>query len=61
LKRQIPDLVSTVRSANVLPPLTAILTGTGIIVPEAAALAPGDVVEITGSGLGTLENVVEEV
>ncbi|HHV56819.1 MAG TPA: 2-keto-3-deoxy-D-arabinonate dehydratase [Firmicutes bacterium] len=61
LKRRIPHLVSTVRSANVLPPLTAILTGTGIIVPEAAALAPGDVVEITGSGLGTLENVVEEV
>jgi 2-dehydro-3-deoxy-D-arabinonate dehydratase len=61
LKRKIPELIAAVRRANVLPPLTAVLTGTGIIVPEEAALAAGDVVEITGSGLGTLVNVVEEV
>ncbi|HHY92767.1 MAG TPA: 2-keto-3-deoxy-D-arabinonate dehydratase, partial [Firmicutes bacterium] len=46
LRRRIPDLVAAVRRSNVLPPLTAILTGTGIIVPEEAALAVGDVVEI---------------
>jgi 2-dehydro-3-deoxy-D-arabinonate dehydratase len=33
-------------------------TGTGILVPDACALAPGDVVSITIDGIGTLRNPV---
>ncbi|MGI6604770.1 MAG: fumarylacetoacetate hydrolase family protein [bacterium] len=61
LKRTIPELIAAVQRSNVLPTVTVILTGTGIIVPEDAALAVGDVVEITANGLGTLINTVEEV
>ena len=32
------------------------LTGTGIIVTQEAALHPGDVVTISGDGLGSLSN-----
>ena len=37
------------------------LTGTGIIVTQEAALQAGDVVTITGDGLGTLSNTVVPV
>jgi len=33
-----------------------VLTGTGIIVPKEAALAPGDIVTIRVPGIGELSN-----
>ena len=38
------------------PAATVLLTGTGIIVTQEAALAPGDVVTIDVPGLGSLVN-----
>jgi protein involved in polysaccharide export with SLBB domain len=38
-----------------------LLTGTGIIVPENAALAPGDVVSIRIPEIGELTNPVQTV
>src|SRR5499427_8898750 len=46
LHRQIETLVEFLTRANTVPAGTVLLTGTGIIVPLAAALAPGDIVTI---------------
>ena len=48
--------VSVLRRANQTPAGTVLLTGTGIIVPEDAALAPGDVVSIRIPEIGELTN-----
>jgi 2-dehydro-3-deoxy-D-arabinonate dehydratase len=42
--------------ANPVPGGSVLLTGTGIIVTEESALAPGDVVTITVPGIGQLSN-----
>jgi 2-keto-4-pentenoate hydratase/2-oxohepta-3-ene-1,7-dioic acid hydratase in catechol pathway len=42
--------------ANPVPAASVLLTGTGIIVTEEAALAPEDVVTIRVSELGELSN-----
>ena len=44
--------------ANNVPTGTVLLTGTGIIVPQDAALAPGDVVTISVPEIGDLTNQV---
>src|SRR5579871_1654050 len=46
LHRRIETIVEYLLRANPVPAGTVLLTGTGIIVPESAALAPGDVVTI---------------
>jgi 2-dehydro-3-deoxy-D-arabinonate dehydratase len=56
LGRKIESLVEYLLRANPVPPGTVLLTGTGIIAPQEAALAPGDVVTITATGIGTLSN-----
>lgn len=56
LGRKIETLVEYLFKANNVPSGSLLLTGTGIIVREDAALAPGDVVEISVPQIGTLSN-----
>jgi 2-dehydro-3-deoxy-D-arabinonate dehydratase len=56
LGRKIEQLTEYLLRANPVPAGSVLLTGTGIIVERDAALAPGDIVTITGSGLGALVN-----
>ena len=54
--RKLEVLIEYLMRANPVPAGSVLLTGTGIIVTQEAALQPGDVVTITGEGLGTLSN-----
>jgi 2-dehydro-3-deoxy-D-arabinonate dehydratase len=56
LNRKIETLVEYLMRSNPVPAGSVLLTGTGIIVPQEAALAPGDVVTIRVPEIGTLEN-----
>ena len=56
LGRKIESLVEYLLQSNPVPCGSVVLTGTGIIVTQESALAPGDVVTITTSGIGTLSN-----
>lgn len=56
LGRKIEQLVEFLLLANPVPAATVLLTGTGIIVTQEAALAPGDVVTIHSPSIGTLAN-----
>jgi 2-dehydro-3-deoxy-D-arabinonate dehydratase len=58
LKRRCEELVDWLGRYNPVPPGTVLSTGTGILVPDDRALAPGDVVSITIDGIGTLRNPV---
>jgi 2-dehydro-3-deoxy-D-arabinonate dehydratase len=61
LGRKIESLVEYLLRANPVPAGSVLLTGTGIIVPQEAALQPGDVVSISAAGLGTLSNTAVTV
>ncbi len=56
LNRKIETLVEYLLKANPVPGGSVLLTGTGIIVTEESALAPGDVVAITAPAIGELSN-----
>lgn len=56
LGRKIETLVEYLLKANAVPASSVVLTGTGIIVTQEAALAPGDVVTITSPSVGVLVN-----
>ena len=56
LGRKIEVLIEYLLRANKVPSGSVLLTGTGIIVTEEAALQPGDVVTITAGGIGELSN-----
>ena len=56
LHRKLETLVEYLTRANRVPAGTVLLTGTGIIVTKASALAPGDVVSIAVPGIGELSN-----
>jgi 2-dehydro-3-deoxy-D-arabinonate dehydratase len=56
LGRKIEKLVEYLLQSNPVPCGSVLLTGTGIIVTQESALAAGDVVTITASGIGTLSN-----
>lgn len=56
LGRKIEELVAYLLRANPVPSASVLLTGTGIIVTEDAALAPGDVVSIRIPEIGELTN-----
>lgn len=58
LHRRIETLIEFLTRANRVPTGTVMLTGTGIIVPREAALAPGDVVTIRIAEIGELINPV---
>jgi 2-dehydro-3-deoxy-D-arabinonate dehydratase len=55
-KRRIETLIEYLLRANPVPAGSVLLTGTGIIVPEDAALAPGDTVSIRMAEIGELAN-----
>ncbi len=61
LVRKFEELVACVAHCNRLPAPTVILTGTGIIVEQEAALQPGDVCSIHVPEIGTLSNPAELV
>jgi len=56
LHRKFETLVEYLLRANNVPAASVMLTGTGIIVTEDAALSPGDQVDITIPEIGTLSN-----
>jgi 2-dehydro-3-deoxy-D-arabinonate dehydratase len=56
LGRKIEKLVEYLLQSNPVPCGSVLLTGTGIIVTQESALAAGDVVTITASGIGELSN-----
>jgi 2-dehydro-3-deoxy-D-arabinonate dehydratase len=61
LHRRLETLVEFLTRANSVPVGTVLLTGTGIIVPHEAALAPGDVVTIRVPEIGELVNTTAVV
>jgi 2-dehydro-3-deoxy-D-arabinonate dehydratase len=58
LHRKVETLVEYLYRSNNVPTGSVMLTGTGIIVKEDAALAPGDTVSISAPEIGTLTNTV---
>ncbi len=58
LRRSVDTLVSWLLRDNPVPVGTVLSAGTGIPVPDAAALAHGDQVEIAVQGIGRLSNPV---
>jgi 2-dehydro-3-deoxy-D-arabinonate dehydratase len=56
LHRKLETLVEYLLRANAVPAASVLLTGTGIIVTEEAALAPGDTVSIHIPEIGELSN-----
>ena len=52
------DLVSWLGKENRFPNGAFLLTGTGIVPPDEFSLSPGDTVEISITGIGTLTNPV---
>lgn len=58
MHRSIEELIEFLCRDNPVPPGTVLLTGTGIVPPDGVTLKPGQAVEITISGIGTLRNPV---
>jgi 2-dehydro-3-deoxy-D-arabinonate dehydratase len=61
LSRKFETLIEYLLRANPVPAGSVLLSGTGIIVTEEAALQPGDVVTITIPQIGTLQNTAAQV
>jgi 2-dehydro-3-deoxy-D-arabinonate dehydratase len=61
LNRKFEQLIDFLFRANDIPLGAVVLTGTGIIVTEQAALAPGDIVSIRIPEIGELNNVARVV
>ena len=58
MRRTFPELIEWLLRANPVPPGSVLLTGTGLVPPDAFNLEPGHVVEIHVPGIGTLTNPV---
>ena len=56
INRKFETLIEYLMRSNPVPAGSVVLTGTGIIVTEESALAPGDVVTISIPEIGTLSN-----
>jgi 2-dehydro-3-deoxy-D-arabinonate dehydratase len=61
IKRRFADLVEYLFRSQAFPHGAVLLTGAGIVPPDSFTLEAGDVVRITISGIGTLENPVSVV
>ena len=61
LRRTFEELVEYLTRSNRVPTPTVVLTGTGIIVEQEAALQPGDVCSIQVPEIGTLSNPADLV
>ncbi|MBM3745274.1 MAG: 2-keto-3-deoxy-D-arabinonate dehydratase [Acidobacteria bacterium] len=57
LRRKLEEVVSYVLRANPVPAGSVLLTGTGIMLGDEHALAPGDVVTISNPEIGELSNL----
>jgi 2-dehydro-3-deoxy-D-arabinonate dehydratase len=57
IRRPIAELVAYLRRANDIPPMTVLLTGTGIVPPDEFACEDGDMIEIGADEIGVLRNV----
>jgi 2-dehydro-3-deoxy-D-arabinonate dehydratase len=58
MRRSLAELIEFLRRDNPVPAGTVLLTGTGIVPPDDVTLTPGQSVEISISGIGTLWNPV---
>ncbi len=56
LRRPISELVAYLCRANDVPPMTVLLTGTGIVPPDEFACEEGDLIEIGADEIGVLRN-----
>jgi len=56
MRRDFAELVAYLGRDNPLPPLTLLLTGTGIVPPDGFTLAADDVIEIESPAIGCLRN-----
>jgi 2-dehydro-3-deoxy-D-arabinonate dehydratase len=61
MARTFDDLVGYLGRDNTFPRGAILLTGTGIVPEDDFTLRPGDLVEITIDGIGTLINPVMQV
>ena len=61
IKRRFDDLIGYLYRSQQFPHGSVLLTGTGVVPDEGFTLASGDIVTITISGIGTLENTVAVV
>ena len=61
LKRTPDELVSYLYREASFPHGALLMTGTGVVPPDSFTLLPGDRVEITIDGIGTLSNPVEQL
>ena len=61
IKRRFAELIEYLFRSQAFPRGAMLLTGAGIVPPDAFTLAAGDRVRITISGIGTLENPVTVV
>ena len=59
LKRKPEELVSYLYRETSFPNGALLMTGTGLVPPDSFTLLPGDCVDITIDGIGTLSNSVE--
>jgi 2-dehydro-3-deoxy-D-arabinonate dehydratase len=58
MARSFESLIEWLARDNIFPDGVILLTGTGIVPPEAFSLRSGDVVRIAIDGIGTLTNPV---
>jgi 2-dehydro-3-deoxy-D-arabinonate dehydratase len=58
MKRALRELADWVMRDNPVPPGSVLLTGTGLVPPDAYTLEPGHTVEIEIEGIGALVNTV---
>lgn len=61
LKRSFAELTAYLGRSQSFPHGAVLLTGTGVVPPDAFTLQAGDIVEIVISGIGTLRNTVAVV
>ncbi len=61
LKRTPKELVSYLYREASFPHGAFLMTGTGVVPPDSFTLLPGDRVDISIEGIGTLSNVVEQL
>ena len=58
MRRSLAELIEYLRRDNPVPAGSVLLTGTGIVPPDSVTLTSGQSVEISISGIGTLQNPV---
>ena len=58
MKRSPRELAAWAMRDNPIPPGSVLLTGTGLVPPDAYTLEPGHIVEIEIEGIGVLVNTV---